>query len=293
MASFKHLLAATDLSAPARHAVHRAASVAHAIGATLDLVYVAPTTAWDSLHRFMAALPVELPKRWLAEAESALRGLAASLETQHGVAAGVRLASGAVVEETARVGDEAEADLLVLGARGSSLLRHLVLGSTAERLISKSMRPMLVVKQIPHAPYASVLVPVDFSEASLAALRCAAAVAPGARIRVLHAFNTSFEGKLRTAGVSDKVINEYRLRLQRDAEERMSALYEQAGQAASEAQRLILQGHPVRRILEEEQEQDCDLIVIGKRQNRIEDFLLGSVTRRVLADSQCDVLIAI
>jgi nucleotide-binding universal stress UspA family protein len=45
-------------------------------------------------------------------------------------------------------------------------------------------------------------------------------------------------------------------------------------------------------VLEQEQEDDCDLIVIGKLgKSRLEDYFLGSVTRRVLADSQADVLV--
>lgn len=292
MARFEHLLAATDLSAPARHAADRAASVARTIGATLDLIHVAPATALDSLHRFMAGLPAELPARWLAESESALHALAAMLERQHGVAAGVHLATGALLEEIARLSAAISADLIALGARGSSFLRHLVLGSTAERLLGTATRPMLIVKQVARRPYASVLVPVDFSDASPVTLQCATALAPGARIRVLHAFDPPFEGQLRFASVGDKAIAEYRLGVQRDAEERMGDLYARAGLTPSEADPLVVHGNPVRRILQQEQEQDCDLIVLGKRQSRVEDLFLGSVTRRVLAESQCDVLIS-
>jgi nucleotide-binding universal stress UspA family protein len=293
MARFEHVLAATDLSAPARHAAGRAASVARTIGATLDLIHVAPTTALDSLQRFKTGLPADLPERWLAESEAALRTLAATLERQHGVAAGVHLATGAQLEEIARLADALPADLVVLGARGNSFLRHLVLGSTAERLLSTAVRPMLIVKQVAQRPYASVLVPVDLSDVSLTALQCAAAVAPGARISVLHVFDSPFEGQLRFAGVGDKVLEEYRSGVRRDAQERMRGLYERAGLTPSEAQPLLVDGDPVRRILEQEQEHDCDLIVVGKRQGRVADLFLGSVTRRVLAESQCDVLVSV
>ena len=81
-----------------------------------------------------------------------------------------------------------------------------------------------------------------------------------------------------------------------DAERRdfERALEEALDQFPNElAEPLVLHGNPVRRILEQEEEKDCDLIIVGKRQNRIQDFFLGSVTRRVLADSQCDVLISV
>src|SRR4029079_5918699 len=88
---------------------------------------------------------------------------------------------------------------------------------------------MLVVKQMAHAPYASVLVPVDFSPASPAALQCAGAVAPGARLRALHAVAATFEGKLRNAGVRERVLREYRSGAERDARERMAALRVESG----------------------------------------------------------------
>jgi pyruvate/2-oxoglutarate dehydrogenase complex dihydrolipoamide acyltransferase (E2) component len=68
-------------------------------------------------------------------------------------------------------------DLLVLGARGTSFMRHLMLGSTAERLVRKSNRPLLVVRQPPHERYRRVIVALDFSPSSLAALELARAVA--------------------------------------------------------------------------------------------------------------------
>jgi nucleotide-binding universal stress UspA family protein len=48
------------------------------------------------------------------------------------------------------------------------------------------------------------------------------------------------------------------------------------------------------RILEQEQEQDCDLLVMGKDGRAgFDELLLGSVTKRVLAESQSDVLVSV
>ena len=292
MRRIQHVLAATDFSAPARHAADRAASLARSAGASFDLVHVAQAAPLDALRRILTGLPEDLSERWRADSEAALHALAATLERRHGILAGVHLASGALLGEIARVAEQTSADLIVLGARGSSFVRHLVLGSTAERLVSTGTRPMLVVKQIVHAPYQSVLVPVDFSAASAASLRFAGEVAPGARVRVLHAFEAPFEGKLRTAGVRDRVLREYRRGAEREAHEQMAALCEEGGTAKAEDKALILHGSAVTRVLEQEQEDDCDLIVIGKLgKSRLEDYFLGSVTRRVLADSQADVLV--
>ena len=55
MTALKQLLAATDLSAPARHAVERAALVARSAGARLDLVHVAGFSRIDELLQSVAA----------------------------------------------------------------------------------------------------------------------------------------------------------------------------------------------------------------------------------------------
>ena len=57
---------------------------------------------------------------------------------------------------------------------------------------------------------------------------------------------------------------------------------------------LVLHGDPTFRIIEQEQECDCDLIVVGKHgEGMLEELLLGSVTKHVLAESQGDVLVSV
>jgi nucleotide-binding universal stress UspA family protein len=56
----------------------------------------------------------------------------------------------------------------------------------------------------------------------------------------------------------------------------------------------VLHGDASRHIVEQEQEQDCDPIVIGKHgRNALEELLLGSVIKHVLAESTCDVMVSV
>ena len=62
----------------------------------------------------------------------------------------------------------------------------------------------------------------------------------------------------------------------------------------AETRLLALHGDAPRVIIEQEQEQDCDLIVVGKRgQHFVEELLLGSTTTHVLTEAQGDVLVAV
>lgn len=294
MADLNRLLAATDLSAPARHAVERAAFVARDIGAALDLVHVASLAPLDKLRRLVAAMPEGLEQRMLDAVAQELRELAAALQRHHGVHAGVHLGAGSLLPELTRQADERAADLLVLGARGANFMRHLLLGSTAERMVSRTSRPLLVVKQAAHERYRSLLVAVDFSPSSLPALRHARAIAPGADIIVLHVFDVPFEGKLRIAGVDDETIERYQVAAEHEASQKLRRLCGQAGWKPRDARQMVLRGDPMQRIVEQEQEQDCDLIVMGKQgESMLEQLFLGSVTRHVLAQSQGDVLVSV
>ena len=127
----------------------------------------------------------------------------------------------------------ADADLLVVGARGEALLRHALLGSTASRLLRKSAaRPVLMVKQPPHQPYRRVLIPVDFSPASTRALHLVQRLAPGAHLILLHVFHVPFEGRLSYAGVDKAAIHTYRRRRREDALQHLHALAADAAAGA-------------------------------------------------------------
>ena len=294
MATLNRLVAATDLSAPARHAVDRAASVALATGAALHLLHVATPAPIERLRRLAGQIPPDLEKLMRDEPGGALNGLAHAVQQRHGLTAQVHLASGPLLQQLREHADTVEADLVVLGARGASFMRHMLLGSTADRMVSKATRPMLVVKQAPHERYRTVLIPVDFSANSLRSIRLAQAVAPGARLILLHAFEVPFEGMMEYAGVQTDQIQHYRTNARREAQQSMEELRVQAGLPLESTPTLILHGDPSLLLVQQEQELDCDLIVMGKQgDNAVEDMLLGSVTRYALAQSQCDVLVSV
>lgn len=292
--AFGRLLAATDLSAPARHAAERAALVASELGATLDLLHVASVAPLEKLRQLVAEVPADAAARVLESAHDEVAALAAVLQQHRGVTPGVHVASGPLLQELELGAQALAADLLVLGARGSSFMRHLLLGSTAERMVRKTRQPMLVVKQPPHERYRQLLVPVDFSPYSTTALRSALRLAPEADIILLHAFEVPFEGKLHYAGVDEDLIQRYRIAARQEALQRLRALRDAMGIPQERVRLIVVHGDPSITIIEQEQEQDCDLIVMGKHgENVLEDLILGSVTKHVLVESQCDVLVSI
>jgi nucleotide-binding universal stress UspA family protein len=295
MKPLARILAATDLSAPARHAVDRGFLLAAASGAAYSVVHAVGPDAFAELAALFSAEAPALQRRLEEDAHRQLRAMLDDAQRNRGVRADYRLVSGAPLAAISAEADARGADLLVVGARGESFLRHALFGSTASRLLRKSIRrPVLVVKTVPHEPYRSLLVAIDFSPHSGACIRMARALAPDADPVLLHAFELPFEGKLIHAGVDEDILHRY-VRVAR--EERLRQLHrlaEDTGLAPIDYSAIVMHGYPAEQILAQEQEQNCDLIVLGKHgRNPAEELLLGSVTKHVLAESQGDVLIMV
>jgi nucleotide-binding universal stress UspA family protein len=293
MTIMRTLLVATDLSAPSRLAAMRAALLARTAGAHLELLHVVEVSALEQLRHLLGNQVAPVAERLLNEAREELAQLAAEINAQLGVSPGVHLATGRVVLEITTQADALDADLVVLGSRGAGFMRHLLLGTTAERVLRKTLRPLLLVRQVPYERYQRVLVPVDFSPWTQQAIRIARAVAPDAEIILFHAFEVPFEVKLRFAGVAEDKILRYRAAAEREARENLRRAAQDAGLKEGEARLLTIHGEASARILEQEEEQDVDLIVMGKHGTGItEELLLGSVTKHILAEARCDVLVA-
>ena len=292
MLPLRTILAASDLSALARHAVARAALIASETGARLSLQHVVNVGAFDALRHLLDSDAAGLQDTLLNEVRGEALALAAEMERRYGVTPDVHLMVGKVQAEISNHADAIDAEILVLGARGAGFVRELLLGSTTERVLRRTRRSLLVVKQMAHETYRRVLLPVDFSPRSVDALHRAQAVAPQAELVLLHAFEVPFEGKLRYAGVDEGSLSSLRIQAKREATAKMNELVVAAGLDEARVRRLVLHGEASALILAQELEQDCDLIVIGKRGLALlEELLLGSVTKHVLAQSSADVLV--
>lgn len=293
MTRHKRILAATDLSAPARRAVARAFYIAGATGAQLTLLHVFNQGALEQLRALLGGSSAAAVEQGLLDAaRDTLARQAGELGQKHGVGASLRLVSGRVLTTILDEADALDASLIVVGARGEGFLGRLMLGTTSERLLRRSQRPMLVVKQTPHEAYRRVLVPVDFSPWSAEALRLAWATAPQAELILFHAYEAPFESKLRYAGVEEATLGRYLATARNAALEKLRELSAVAGLDGATVHAHVQHGEAARLILAQEQELDCDLIVLGKHgQDMLEELLLGSVTKHVLAESVGDVLV--
>jgi nucleotide-binding universal stress UspA family protein len=288
MSKIGNVMVATDFSERSRHALERASRLVATDGGPCTVVHVVNEGALESLCRLMGDDTPAFETHLLEDSKAKLGQLvdeifgSASVDTQ--------VVIGNVVRTLLAQADELDAGLIVLGARGGGFLRRLILGTTAERMLRKTARPVLIVRQPPAGDYRRVLVAVDFSPDSVTALRLAMAIAPHAELVLVHAYEVPFESKLRFAGVDEPTIERYRQRAEDQAIQELEQFIAQVGLAPGRARLVVEQGDPTQIILAQ---RDCDLLVVGKRgKGGFEELLLGSVTKHVLAETHVDVLVA-
>ena len=203
----------------------------------LSILHVMESDTLDRLREMLGDEVPELEAALYNDASAHLEQLTRDAAIDRGVLARTHLAEGNPLATIAAEADTQDADLVVLGARGESFPRHALLGSTAARLLRKSIRrPVLVEKQAPHETYRSIVIAVDFPPVSIQVIRLARCWAPNADLVLLHAFELPYEGKLTFAGVDEQVILRY---VTNEGEARRKRLRELAAVAGLAPKRLF------------------------------------------------------
>jgi nucleotide-binding universal stress UspA family protein len=292
MFTVKRIVTGTDLSWYASRAEARAAMLVRELGGEeLYLLHVIGGVALESLRHLLTRYPQETEWRLVDSARGQLARHAREFAEQHRIPVTPVIEIGSAHAEIVAHANALNAGLVVLGAHGGSFVRELFLGSTADKVLRKLSRPVLIVKREPRGPYEKVLVPVDFSEPSRRAAEIALHIAPQADITLLHVFEVPFEGKLRFAGVSDETIQSCRAEAREQANRAMQLFVSALGANGRVSHRVEF-GHAPSVIREQADALEPDLIVMGKHgQSEWEEMLLGSVTKHVLREAGCDVLV--
>jgi nucleotide-binding universal stress UspA family protein len=200
----------------------------------------------------------------------------------------IEIHDGHPVDVLLAAADREDATLLVVGSRGVGANPALALGSTSLRVLQAAQVPVLVVPDRPagRAPADGVhlhhiLVGLDRSEASLAALELAADLAGtlGGSLSALEIFEYVPPFPL---GPSTAVTSEG----EEHAIERTMTLLEAEVRGIRErgvgVQVIVRSGDPAPTLLEVADDLDADLVVVGTRgRGGPGELLLGSVARTV------------
>jgi nucleotide-binding universal stress UspA family protein len=284
------ILVATDFSPHAQRALEHAARFAELFDASLELLtsaWLPPMVSSDAVPLNVAAatIPQSFIEATRERSQAQLEELAEPLRHAGLIVDCVVTMESPSTAIAARA-EEAGADLIALGTRGLSGLKHVVLGSIAERTARTAKCPVLTVHEDAAAPGAlrKLLVPTDFSENAERALELAKTIAAraGARLVLQHACHVpvSLESDVWSldAPVFEGLENEARQRL---------------GEIGTglETEIAVSRGIPDVEIVEQARASAADLIVIGTRgRTGLAHLVLGSTAERVIRRAPVPVI---
>ena len=299
----RNILVPIDFSEPSLQALDLALPLLKQFGANLHLVHVFPP---DNPLASMAAMPLVVPESTVARR---VRRHLKDVAKKYSIAVGrgnTHALQGRPFEEICRLARERNIDLIVTSSRGLTGFKHLVLGSTAERIIRYSPCPVLVVRSTAHQKtsrngnrtasklsFGKIMVPIDFSECSLRGLDYAKALARqfGSKLVLLHSVAPQYY-------VSNDEYARFDFSMlmqqcEKAARAQLKELLEKTDWGGvAEVEASLLAGHPGDQICSRAADRRVDLIVTSTHgRTGLKHIFIGSTAEYVVRHSRCPVLV--
>ncbi|HSP45610.1 MAG TPA: universal stress protein [Chthoniobacterales bacterium] len=291
------MLVPIDFSERSLEAVEAALRLTKRTGAELHLIHVYEP---DYPFTTLTAMPIVLPRVQVAQG---VRRHLKDVAKKHGVElrpGNTHAVEGKPFEEICRIAREQKIDLIVVATRGNTGVKHLLLGSTAERIVRYSPCPVLVLhpktkneeSARPGLLLEKILVPIDFSECSLKGLEYAKALAKqfGSKLVLLNSVAFQYY-------VTSDEYARYDLPLVMEQEEKASRrqmrdLIEKTDWEGIEIRPSLQIGHAGQQICARAAGHHADLIVTSTHGTTgFQHIVVGSTAEYVVRHATCPVLV--
>ena len=289
------ILVATDFSETAHLALDRAVDIARRHGSEIALIHVLESEMPAVATPEMLYVPPDYEKL-LREASSQGLTEEADRVRQAGVQVREILEQGSQASAITECAESIGADLILIGTRGNTGFKRLLLGSVAEAVVRTASTPVLTVHPEDDRsiePVRRLLFPTDFSPAADHALGVATRLLAGseqAKILLVHTFLVS-PNVVPLGGFGSGSVPHF-VEDARELAERATAPAVQSLLARGfDVEVLVERGDPAEIVTELAAERDVDVIVMGTRgHSKIRQFLLGSTAERVVKYAPCPVM---
>jgi nucleotide-binding universal stress UspA family protein len=284
------ILVATDLSDHSRHAVRWASALAASRGRPLYVAHVIDSLGDDELWSALFETPDQIEQRVLQNASDNVTNFVSETLSDGTPTPNDRhvlVAVGPPADELARFAKQKGAELIVSGTTGHGVIRNAIFGSTAHRLTHETATPTVFVPQTESVPPTKkLLVAVDFSECSNAALQWAGRWAgeSDAEVTVVHGIGVSaLSPDYEPAANFVPMINAL-------TEQRDEQIRKKMKDYGIDGDVVISRAAPAEAILDTAEEIGADMIVMGTHgRGAVGRLFLGSVAIRVLRNPPCPV----
>ena len=288
----KRVLTTTDFSEAARSGVRYAVRLSEKLGAAVTLLHVI-----EPPSRLSGVESVILAREDTAVAALARKQLAAlaKLERKGNLTVALSTRSGKAFNEITAAAVETEADLIVIATHGYTGVEHVLLGSTAERVVRHAPCSVLTVPaqvgKVPPFRLQRILVPMDFSARSKAALTWAMFLAAQfeAEVVLFHVVEKFPIDYLLGRELTSHAIIPLIKQAEADLERAAADLTQAFGLKISAS---VREGRPHEAICNAAQALAVDLIVLTTHgYTGLKHVWLGSTAERVVRHAHCPGLV--
>ncbi len=284
MQNIKKILLATDFSDTAGLALEHAAMLAGRNNAELHVLHV-NVEAVQVYGLGGLPLPTEITPEVKEAAEKHIESFTSKVEIP--VVTAVEWGFSASIEVN-KYASEHGVDLIVLGTHARTGIRRFFLGSVAAEVLRTATRPVLIVgpdQKLSGMAYRHIVVGVDFSTPSKEALETAGCLAAKNQtlLSALHVIDS--------ATLPPYYPNEFADADQNKARDSFAEAL--AGMSLPvPVDKVIVTGTPYLELVKFANEHEADLMVVAATGlGKIDQWLLGSVTERVVRSAPCSVLV--
>jgi nucleotide-binding universal stress UspA family protein len=297
----QNIVVPIDFSKMSEQAIQFAKWLARRFGASIHLAHVHQFNyAADFVTQAPSIVPFSfMPYKQEVE-ESVLKELHAVARKYSVSSASCHVLTGAPpFDEICRLAQTIPADLVVMPTHGRTGLKHVFLGSTAERIVQHSSCPVLVTRgkalqSNNGSRYRSkaILVPVDFSNCSREGVRYAIGFANefGAKIILLHATYLGYIYSSEGTALYD--IPGLQKAARKTAERKMRELVRSVDFGSAKFKTVFTEGSPVLDICAFAKDHDVDLIITSTHGlTGFNHVLIGSIAEQVVRHAPCSVLV--
>ncbi len=296
----KRIVFPTDFSTTAARALDHALVLAHQFSSELILLHVEtmyesdpynPKKEFPELNSLFSFIRTQAAERY---SDSTLPILSGAIPMREEIARGT-----SVSDEIIAFVKESRADMIIMGTNGKKGLQHFLLGSTTENTVKKAPVPVLTIGHggdmivLNGGCYKRVLIPIDYSVASLNAIRFGIEIAKkfASEILFLHVFEDVLSHQSLVSGETSPI------QLDPPSGERsLKAFLNFVGNELEDVKDnydfILRNGRADQVILDVTREMQCDLVAIGYQgQSAIERWLMGKTAEKVIRKSTAPVVI--
>ena len=299
--SIQNIIVPIDFSKMSVQAIQIAKQLARRFGASIHLAHV---HQFNYAADFVAPVPPVVPFSFMPYEQDVDRSVLKELKAV-GAECGLSSASCHALngappfDEICHFAQTIPADLIVMPTHGRTGLKHVFLGSTAERIVQHSSCPVLVTRgsalqanNSSRFRIKTILVPVDFSGCSREGLRYAIAFANefGAKIILLHATYLGYVYSTEGTAIYD--IPTLQKAARKTAERKMQELVRSVNFGAVKYETAFTEGSPVLDICAFGKDHDVDVIITSTHGfTGFTHVLIGSIAEQVVRHAPCSVLV--